>query len=357
MQDEWTPPSLEQHYETLLSFGWGLFSAVTASTIRSIGHERTEAMFTSILRSHQQHYFLEGVRILGLDKERSDAIIAAKYHYLSNMVGGMPLGYAEESEDKAWCFYLSPDPIFNYGVGYAVLRPEWWLANIKGWHVNNGVSLGNPGLRVVVTHAKAHGDPYDAVYFEDTHRELKPEERLLVNWGETPPPIRVGDLEGDAWPLGRRVNGMRNYHVGYIGAMVYHLREEFGLEVMAEVLRHAYAITMIQKTGDLWRLLDVPRDHRFPTALMMKRLLQCFAEDVSYEESGDTAIVRQKTSRFHRVPEFVQPGALPFPVEAEDAIVEAWRRLAVYLRPGTTVEKTASLTGGDGTWSWEFHAG
>ncbi len=354
MPDDWEPPSLESHYETLLTFGWGLFSAVMASTVRSLGNENLEAMFERILRTHQQHYFLEGVRILGLESERSDAIVAAKYHYLSNMVGGMPLGYAEESDDKAWCFYLSPDPLFNHGVGYGMLRPEFWLANIKGWHVFNGESLGNPGLQVVVTHAKAHGDPYDAVYFLDTHRELAAEERLRINWGEPPPPIRVGDLEGDAWPLGRRVNGLRNYHVGYIGAMVYHLRELFGIGTMAEVLRHAYTITLIQKTEALWNDLQVPRNHRFPAALMLKRLLQCFGEDASYEESGRTATVRQRTSRLHRVPEFGEPGVAPFPVEAEDAITEAWARLTGYLTPGASVRKTGSPTGGDGEWTWEF---
>jgi hypothetical protein len=281
VQDEWTPPDLDSHYRILLSLGWGLFSAMAGSAIRALGHEPVEALFERILRTHQQHYFLEGVRILGLENEASDAIIAAKYHYLSNMVGGIRLGYAEESLDKAWCFYLTPDPLFDYGVGLSVLRPEFWLANIKGWHVFNGESLGNPGLRVVVTHAKAHGDPYDAVYFLDTHRMLSPEERLVVNWGETPPPIRVGDLEGDAWPLGRRVNGLRNYHVGYIGAMIYHLDQLFGTETMVEVVRHAYAILLYQKQDLLYDGLEVPRDHPFATALMLRRMLKCFGEDAS----------------------------------------------------------------------------
>lgn len=57
------PPSLEHHCETLLALGWGLFSAITAATIRSLGNERTEALFERILRTHQQHYFLAGVRI------------------------------------------------------------------------------------------------------------------------------------------------------------------------------------------------------------------------------------------------------------------------------------------------------
>src|SRR5438046_2243342 len=99
MQDEWDFASLEKHLDALMEFSGGLGAAMTGAMVRSLGNEGFEELTERVLRTHQEHYFMEGVRILGLDKEESsDAILAAKYHYYSNMVGGLRMGWAPESD-------------------------------------------------------------------------------------------------------------------------------------------------------------------------------------------------------------------------------------------------------------------
>lgn len=355
MMDDWKPASLERHYELVMDLGWGSLTAVTSAPIRTVGNEGLEDYTERLLRTHQKYYFIEGLRRLGLDSEPSDVRKAAKFHYLSNMVGGLEMGYAEESPDKVWVFYMSPSPLCNYGAGVAAFREEYWVSTIKGWHSHNGESLGNTGLAVVLTHSLFRGDPYDGLYFIDTHRTLKPEERYRVSWDETPPEhITLGNLDTEGWPLERRVKGLRNYVLGYIGGTIFHLTQTFGVQNAAAMVGHAYKTLLFQRIATLRDGLDIQPTEPFPAALMLKRFQQSLFEEIELVNQGDRVVVTQQTSRIQGVPEYREEGAPPFPPEIEDAITGAWVSLAKHVDPTVTMRQVASLAKGDGRIEWVF---
>ncbi|MBT5414963.1 MAG: hypothetical protein HOK81_10220, partial [Rhodospirillaceae bacterium] len=109
------------------SLAFSVDNALTLSIIRRHGHEAAETIQFNVLRSHQKDFFLPGLKKLGLDEEASDAVRCAKYHFLSNALGGLRVTYAEESSDKAWIVYETPywvDSPWHPSIAVASFRPE-----------------------------------------------------------------------------------------------------------------------------------------------------------------------------------------------------------------------------------------
>lgn len=355
MNDNWNP-SIEKQHELMIDFGWQLYSSLNGSMARFLGEQELYDITERILSTHQSHYFLEGLKRLNLDAEKTDAVRCAKYHWQSNMVGGLEMGFAQESEDKAWVFYLCPTQLFSSGTGIAVFKEEWWSRSVRGWHARNGRSLGNPGLVAVVTHSLFRGDPYDAMYFLDTHESLGPDETHRENWGEQPPAeMTIMSLASESWPIIRRVKGLRNYLLGWIASTLYDLISSYGEERTAEIVGHAYKVLLFQRIHALESGLEVGLKEPFAAATMLKRLQQVFAEEVELEGSdGTQCAVRQGTSRLHSAPEFRDPGNTGFPRQIEDAITEAWQAFARYSDPNVNVSLTRSMADGDTFLEWTF---
>lgn len=354
MSDRWVIPSHRKHAELLMDLGWELYAAITGAMIRDVGAEAFEALSETMVRRHQQNYFVDGLRKLGLMHERTDAIRAAKYHCYSNVVAGLRMGYAEESPDKAWVFYLTPSPVFHDSAGLSMLRPEYWVRIARGWHSQNGQSLGNPGLQAVVTHATGRGDSFDAMYFLNRHERLAPEETLKVSWGEPHPPIEPVRLDPEVWPEERYARGLRNYLVGYVAAYICEMLLAFGSAQTAAMLRYAYGITLFQRLDTLRDSLEAPAGHPFAAALMLKRFHQVFGDDPALTEEGDRVTVSLEASRLHRTVALQSEGAVQVPPEVEDAITDAWATLTGYVNPGVRLEQTASPARGDEKIAWTF---
>ncbi|MDW3428521.1 hypothetical protein NQ306_25955, partial [Escherichia coli] len=60
-----------------------------------------------VFRRQQQERFLPGLKKLGLDG-LPPAVAAARYHYLSNWIGGVHVEYMYETDRKAWIRYPPP---------------------------------------------------------------------------------------------------------------------------------------------------------------------------------------------------------------------------------------------------------
>ncbi|MCP5026976.1 MAG: hypothetical protein GY929_11900, partial [Actinomycetia bacterium] len=121
------------------------------------GEDRAvDAVFGLFRRQHLDK-FLPGLQKLGLADE-PDAVACAKYHYLSNHVGGVGVVFVPETERKAWVRYLPPRWIFD-GTALAATPTRVARAMLHAWHGHNGTSLGNPNLGFVCTGQTMDGAP------------------------------------------------------------------------------------------------------------------------------------------------------------------------------------------------------
>lgn len=212
--DAWT---LEEECAFASQLYLQMYFGIAMAMLRDLGHERTYAIYAEMLGEHQKHFFLPGMSKLGLDKEKNQAAACAKYHCLSNGIGGLRTAYAIESDTKTWLMYF-PYTADNQGSGMFALAtfPELMLREYRGWHGNNGRYLGNRGIRFVSTHYISEGDPFVGGYFEDTGRDLSDDELVADRRGEQlPPGLEIRNLEDELdakeWPPERRARALRKY--------------------------------------------------------------------------------------------------------------------------------------------------
>ena len=105
-----------------------------------------EWSFNLFRRQHHEKFrsSLDKLGLTGL----SDAVVAARYHYLSNLIGGVEVEYVE-SDTKAWVRFPHPRWIYM-GTAICGIPDTVGQGYVRGWYGQNGVSLKNPnsGLSV-----------------------------------------------------------------------------------------------------------------------------------------------------------------------------------------------------------------
>lgn len=343
------------------SLAFSVDNALTLATIRRHGHEAAEDVQFRVLRSHQEHFFLAGLKKLGLDREPTDAVRCAKFHVLSNHLGGLRVRYAEESPDKAWVVYDTPywiDSPWTPSVAVAAIRPEMLIRTMDAWHANNGPLLGNPGLAFVLTQLVPRGDACDAGYFIDTHRELKPSERLQLRFDEGISPglkLRTMDLDPASWPLDRQAKAWRNFSVAYVGGRLYWLIDRLGEREAASLFEHALRLTLLQHRERIHEMLGsggAPSPAR--AAALWAAWHQAWGDEIELTEPGrDGAAGAVRRSRLHEVGEFAPPSA-SFPASLEAAAARAWSTVIAYDCPGVVAEVTGSMKGAKTPWRFLF---
>lgn len=202
-----------------------------------LGESRTADVMKGLFRRQQRERFLPGLKKLGLSDE-PDAVACAKYHFLSNHVGGVSVAYVAESDTKAWIRYLPPRWIFD-GTAIAAIPTQVARAMLWGWHANNGVLLGNQRLGFVCTGQTMDGAPGLEGYYIEEDRILEPDERLRFRFGENCPAIDYGalpKLDNQQWPNERLNKAARNYAMDYIRNIVPVMCEQLGPLVAQGVL-------------------------------------------------------------------------------------------------------------------------
>lgn len=103
-------------------------------------------MFRLFRRQHLEK-FLSSFDKLGLSAE-PHAVACAKYHVLSNSMGGVATEYMAESDCKAWVRFRYPRWMYD-GPTICGVPIEVSRGFLRGWYAYNGVSLGNPRLGFV----------------------------------------------------------------------------------------------------------------------------------------------------------------------------------------------------------------
>lgn len=228
---------------------WGLlWSAIQLTVLREKGGDDLARLKFLILRRHQRSHFLEGVAKLGIDRSLPPAVVAGRYHYFSNAIGGLTMEYIEESPKKVWIRYLPPAWSFP-GQSLFAVPPAVEHAMFASWHPFNGKSLGTNRLAFVVTKVYQQGEPYDEGYFIEHDRDLDDDEHLRFEPVTRSPdfdPAKAPQLSEQEWPKDRLAKARRNFALGYVEDALMTAVEMYGVQGGAFLVGHAARMTAIQ---------------------------------------------------------------------------------------------------------------
>jgi hypothetical protein len=278
------------------------FTGLILATIARRGTASAAELLFHVFRRQHHATFLPGLTKLGLDG-LPHAVAAARYHYLSNQIGGVRVEYMEESERKAWVRYAPPRWIWQ-GTAICAIPSEVSQAILHGWHGHNGVTLGNPRLGFVCTKQTTDGQDGLEGYYYEYDRPLEPEERVRFARGEEAPPFdpaRAPVLPSATWPQERLDKAARNYAMEYIRTTLPEMIDRFG-PADARYLAGTAARQIGMHFFDECRaLMGATEPGIAGFATFFARLAEAQGDAVSVEPAADGGVViRQRGWRLMR---------------------------------------------------------
>lgn len=215
------------------------------------GPQVMEEWMFRLFRSQHLQKFLSSFRKLGLE-ELPHAVACARYHVLSNGIGGVPVEYIEESDTRAWVRFRYPRWMYD-GPALCGIPVEVSRGFLRGWYAYNGVSLGNPRLGFVCVSEDMTGQFGLCGYFREHDRDLAEHERLVFSPNERPPPTNPAaqpGLPAAEWNAERLAKAKRNYAVDYI---------RNGIRELAGVIGSDRALLHAKSAARLTGLQHYPR--------------------------------------------------------------------------------------------------
>ena len=259
-----------------------------------------EWMFKLFRKQHEDK-FLSSFDKLGL-AHLPHAVACAKYHVLSNSIGGVGVEYAEESDTKAWVRFRYPRWMYA-GPAICGIPVEASRGFLYGWYAQNGVSLKNPRLRFVCVSEDMTGQFGLCGYFEECEHYLGDEERLKFSPNERPPPfnqkMQPKPPSGD-WSAERLAKANRNYAVEYIRNGIPALIEVLGRERAIELGKKAALLIGLQHYQAAARAVDGVDGGVNCVADFLVKILEGMGDKCSVSIDGDTASVTQQGLRVVR---------------------------------------------------------
>ncbi len=246
-----------------------------------------EWMFRLFRRQHEEK-FLSSFEKLGL-AGLPDAVACARYHVLSNSMGGVPVEYMEESDQKAWVRFRYPRWMYD-GPTLCGVPVEASRGFLKGWYAQNGVSLKNPRLGFVCVSEDMTGQFGLCGYFKEYAHDLSEDERLQFAPDEMPPAF---DPDGqptppdDQWNEERLARAARNYAVEYIRNGVRELVGVIGQERAVELGQTAARLTGLQNSRHLAEAIGTTDGGPDQAARLLAAMFAGMGDDVSLEGTGD----------------------------------------------------------------------
>jgi hypothetical protein len=258
------------------------------------GDAAAELVFRLFRRQHREK-FLSSLDKLGLARLPT-AVAAAQYHYLSNLIGGVRVEYIGESERKAWIRYPPPRWIWQ-GTAICAVPSEVSRAMLRGWHAENGVSLGNPRLGFVCTKQTVDGQDALEGYFLEHDRALRPEERLRFAPEEEAPlfdPAAAPRLPEAMWSPERLARARRNYAMDYIRSILPELIALFGAAEARFLGGRSAFLTGLQLADELKATLGVAADGAEGFAELFCRLAAAQGDDATAAPAGGAVVISQR---------------------------------------------------------------
>lgn len=191
-------------------------------------------MFRLFRRQHLEK-FLSSFDKLGLTG-LPHAVACARYHVLSNDIGGVAVEYVEENDRKAWVRFRYPRWMYD-GPTICGVPVEVSRGFLNGWYAHNGVSLGNPRLGFVCVSEDMTGEFGFCGYFREFDEPLAEHERLRFARDERPPPFdpaRQPAPPSAQWPADRLAKAARNYAIEYVRNGIVELAKVVGESAVRE---------------------------------------------------------------------------------------------------------------------------
>jgi len=243
-----------------------------------------------VFRRQQQERFLPGLKKLGLDG-LPPAVAAARYHYLSNWIGGVHVEYMYESDRKAWIRYPPPRWIWK-GTAICGVPGEVSRAMLRGWHANNGAALGDLRLGFVCTKQSVDGqDGLEGCYCEYDH-PLELDQRLVFARHLEAPlfdPAAAPALPVDSWPKPRLEKAYRNYAMEYVKTAAPVIVQVFGPEDASYLLHLTGKLIGMQYFDDVAQALGGGRGRAAEFAAFLR---------VLFESQDDVAEISASEGQF-----------------------------------------------------------
>ena len=257
-------------------------------------------MFRLFRRQHLDK-FLASFEKLGLSG-LPDAVACAKYHVLSNNVGGVGVEYMYESDQKAWVRFRYPRWMYHgptiCGVPIGVSR-----GFLNGWYAHNGVSLNNPRLGYVCVSEDMTGEFGLCGYFKEFDYDLRDEERLQFAKGELPPPFdpeAQPSVPADQWDELRLAKANRNYALDYIRNGIAELAHVIGSARTRELASRAARLIGLQYFAETAEMVGAQDGGVDDAAGYLATMMRGMGDDVDWSGSDDGVVLEQRSLRVIR---------------------------------------------------------
>ncbi|WP_293961100.1 hypothetical protein [Sneathiella sp.] len=317
----------QDRYAAVAALYHAYFTGLLLTLALRKSHAAAGDLSFHVFRRQHHEKFLSSFEKLGLS-DLPDAVACAQYHYLSNGVGGVPVEYMYESDEKAWVHFCHPRWIYD-GAAICGVPLEVNHGYLKGWYAQNGVSLKNPRLGFVCTSQDMDGQYGMAGYFKVHSHDLAPEERLQFRPGELAPPFDPSAapiLDTSTWPEERLQKANRNYSMEYVKNSLIILGDMYGpmeTTTFAGITAQLIGKQFYRSTADT---LGITGDSAEAFARYLAGMIDGHDDEVEMEQDGDAMYVRQKGWRLMR-------GTGPHPASVFDSWNQLWQgALAVHNR-------------------------
>ena len=257
-------------------------------------------MFNLFRRQHQDK-FLSSFKKLGLES-LPHAIACAKYHVLSNAVGGVRVEYIAETNKKAWVRFRYPRWMYD-GPAICGIPIEASRGFLKGWYAQNGISLKNPRLGFVCVSEDLTGDFGFCGYFKEFEHDLTAEERLQFSLKERPPEFKKEDQPippKQHWSAERLAKANRNYSIEFCRNGIGELLKIIGVTDTIDIGKRAARLTGLQQYLHMANSLDGIDGSLNDAAEFLITALEGMGDNISRTNETDQIILRQSPLRIIR---------------------------------------------------------
>ncbi|SHI03241.1 hypothetical protein [Pollutimonas bauzanensis] len=270
---------------------WGLaFGALGAIVVREKGEDAIKKLWSLMLHQHQQGFYKQGLKKLGIREDEPPAVIAAKYHWYTNLIGGLSMEYVEETPKKVWIRYTAP--MWTYPGTTLMAMPSSLRRTIFSiWHPANGRMMGNKRLGWVATKFVMEGHPYDEGYFIEHDHDLAPGEELKFEQADHTPefdPEAAPKLDPEIWPEARKLKARRNWSREYVHTTVDCLTQMYGPYITRFLFEETMRGMAVQYTHEMKRITGVQGNDAAAITEFFARMLASQNQSFHTEQVSST---------------------------------------------------------------------